>query len=61
MKKAQNLHPAIDGKIKKGKMTVKLLKTDDTWFGVTYREDKESVVKAFEKLTKDGVYPADFD
>ena len=61
LKKEFLLPTFIDGEIKKGKMTVKLLKTDDTWFGVTYREDKESVVKAFEKLTKDGVYPADFD
>ncbi len=39
--------------------TVKVLKTNDTWFGVTYREDKDSVVKSFQRLLNDGVYRKD--
>ena len=35
-------------------MTV--LETPDKWFGVTYKEDKEYVVKSFAKLIEDGVY-----
>ena len=31
-------------------------KTKDKWFGVTYKEDKESVVQSFKKLIEDGVY-----
>ena len=26
------------------------------WFGVTYKEDKESVVQSFKKLIEDSVY-----
>jgi hypothetical protein len=35
---------------------VKVLKTSDRWFGVTYREDKEAVVAAFGELYAAGVY-----
>lgn len=30
--------------------------TNDKWFGVTYKEDKDYVVKSFVKLIEDGVY-----
>ena len=61
LKKEFLLPTFIDEEIRRGAVTVKLLKTDDNWFGVTYHEDKESVVKAFQKLTEEGVYPAVFD
>ena len=35
-------------------MTV--LKSLDNWFGVTYKEDKETVQEAFRGLIADGVY-----
>lgn len=35
---------------------MKVLETKDKWFGVTYKEDKESVVQSFKKLIEDGVY-----
>ena len=58
--KAEYLLPTIiDDLLKVGKATVKVLPTPDKWFGVTYAEDKESVVKAFEQLVKDGVYGDD--
>ena len=37
-------------------MSVKVLKTSDKWFGVTYQEDKEAVVKAIRGLIEQGVY-----
>ena len=37
--------------------SVKVLTSKDKWFGVTYKEDKESVVSALQALIKDGVYP----
>jgi 2-hydroxy-3-keto-5-methylthiopentenyl-1-phosphate phosphatase len=33
-----------------------LMPTDDQWFGVTYKEDKQSVIEKFRKLYEDGVY-----
>lgn len=38
------------------KVSVKVLDTNDKWFGVTYKEDKDYVVKSFAKLIEDGVY-----
>lgn len=49
----------VDQLIQRGKASVKVLETGDKWFGITYKEDKEPVQKAFRKLIKDGVYPAD--
>ena len=43
---------------KKLYIPVNVLETKDTWFGVTYQEDKASVTAAFKKLAEDGVYPA---
>jgi len=47
---------AIDEIIKKGQEKVKVLKTDDKWYGVTYREDLEGVVKAVHELVATGKY-----
>lgn len=55
--KAEYLLPThIGGLLRGGKYTVKVLETRDSWFGVTYKEDKESVVQSFKKLIEDGVY-----
>ena len=43
--------------IEKQKVQVKVLNSDDKWFGVTYREDKEVVQKEIAKLKEQGVYP----
>ena len=56
--KAEYLLPGvIDRLIRSGKATVRVLPTRDRWFGVTYREDKEAVVQAFQALYAAGVYP----
>jgi UTP-glucose-1-phosphate uridylyltransferase len=36
---------------------VKVLRSNDSWFGVTYREDHAHVVESIRKLVKDGKYP----
>ena len=55
--KAEYLLPGIiDGLLKSQKAAVKVLETNDKWFGVTYKEDKQSVVDSFKKLIADGVY-----
>lgn len=56
--KAEYLLPAIiDELIKEGKAQVSVLDTNDKWFGVTYKEDKDFVVKSFKELVDLGVYP----
>ena len=53
------LLPGIaDGMIKDG-VPFTLMPTDDQWFGVTYKEDRQSVVDSFRKLYADGVYRDD--
>ena len=59
IKKEYLLPDIIDRLIKAGTAKVDVLETKDTWFGVTYQEDKASVTAAFENLVKEGVYPAD--
>ena len=46
----------IDRAIKEDGARVKVLSTDEKWYGVTYREDKESVVGAIKKLFAEGLY-----
>ena len=56
--KAEYLLPTIvDRCIHEKKGSVRLLETPDKWFGVTYKEDKPTVVAAIRKLVDDGVYP----
>ena len=50
------LPTVIDNHIKNGDMTVQLFETDEKWYGVTYKEDKPSVVEAVAKLTAEGKY-----
>ena len=44
--------------IDEGKARVKVLRSEDKWYGVTYREDKEAVVAAIAEKTRAGLYPA---
>ena len=37
---------------------VKVLNSSESWFGVTYQEDKRIVKKKIQKLIADGVYPS---
>jgi hypothetical protein len=43
--------------IEKKRATVKVLESTDSWFGVTYREDKPDVIERIQKLVDAGVYP----
>ena len=40
-----------------GKCTVKVYKSNASWYGVTYHEDKENVKASIAKLIKSGEYP----
>ena len=39
------------------KAEVKVLKSADRWYGVTYKEDKETVVNAIRSMKEEGIYP----
>ena len=57
-KKQEYLLPNIvDRLIHENGMNAKVLETNDSWFGITYKEDKEAVQEAFAKLIANGVYP----
>ena len=43
--------------IQEGTSTISVLETPCKWFGVTYKEDRPSVVAKIQKLINDGVYP----
>lgn len=47
----------IDYLIKESKASVKVLGTNSVWFGVTYPEDRQSVVDKINKLIESGEYP----
>lgn len=56
--KSEYLLPRIvDQMIRAGRARVTVLETRDKWFGVTYKEDKEAVIRAIQKLIADGIYP----
>lgn len=56
--KREYLLPTIIGDLlNEGKVEVDVLKSNDEWFGVTYKEDKESVKQSIQLLVDKGIYP----
>jgi NDP-sugar pyrophosphorylase family protein len=51
------LPKAADWFIKEKIIRIKALKADSDWFGVTYKEDRETAVRRIEALTAGGIYP----
>ncbi len=49
---------AINTLIKSGEASVKVLDTTSKWFGVTYAEDRQSVVDKLQALVDAGEYPS---
>jgi len=57
--KKEYLLPTVVGDlVKAGKIQVSVLKSNDRWFGVTYREDKDDVVNSIKALIEKGEYPS---
>lgn len=55
--KAEYLIPIFIGQLlDQGKMSVKVLKSNDTWYGMTYKEDVAAVKESFSEMLKDGLY-----
>lgn len=49
---------AVNDLLRSGAVRVRVLPTDDQWFGVTYREDKPRVQAAIRALVGAGAYPS---
>ncbi len=57
--KAEFFIPAIiTDLINNNAAKVKVLNTDESWFGVTYREDKPIVIESIKELVSKGIYPS---
>ncbi|MBE6728958.1 MAG: nucleotidyltransferase [Ruminococcaceae bacterium] len=55
--KSEYFLPTVVGElIDKGEKQVKVLVAEDKWYGVTYKEDKDAVVKAITELMDEGLY-----
>lgn len=56
--KAEYFLPEVVGELAKaGKASVKVLPTDEKWFGVTYQDDRPQIQQAMRELIRAGVYP----
>jgi len=51
------LPESVFEKIKEENMKVRVVTTSSKWYGVTYKEDKESVVNAIRNMIESGEYP----
>ena len=55
--KAEYLIPTFIGQLlEQDKLSVKVLRTDDTWYGMTYKEDVPAVKESFREMLAKGVY-----
>ena len=55
--KAEYLIPTFIGQLlEQDKLSVKVLRTDDTWYGMTYKEDVPTVKESFWGMLEKGVY-----
>ena len=57
MKGEYYLPAVVSRLIAEGKARVKVLRSSDKWYGVTYKEDKPCVVAAIAEKTASGLYP----
>ena len=58
--KAEHVIPtAIGTALLESEIKVKVLPSDDQWFGITYQEDREKVVNELKQMKKNGLYPFD--
>lgn len=58
--KSEYLIPIYIGELlAEGKMSVKVLRTNDTWYGMTYKEDVAAVKESFREMLEKGIYKED--
>ncbi|MBK7134052.1 MAG: NTP transferase domain-containing protein [Bacteroidales bacterium] len=58
LKAELDIPTSVDKFVKNGEITIKILMSNERWFGVTYREDKPFVVDSINKMINKGVYPS---
>jgi dTDP-glucose pyrophosphorylase len=58
LKSELDIPTSMDKFVKNGEITIKVLMSNERWFGVTYREDKPLVVEGIRKMIRAGIYPA---
>jgi dTDP-glucose pyrophosphorylase len=58
LKSELDIPTSIDKFVKSGDIRIKILASNERWFGVTYREDKPYVVESIKKMIRKGIYPA---
>ena len=58
LKAELDIPTSLDKFVKNGTIRIKVLMSNEKWFGVTYREDKPHVVENIKKMIRRGVYPA---
>jgi UTP-glucose-1-phosphate uridylyltransferase len=51
------LPSAVNEYVQAGSARVRVLRTHDSWFGITYREDHPRVVESIGRLVNEGIYP----
>ena len=61
LKREYYLPYAVTEMMDKGLCNVKVYSSEDSWFGVTYHDDRESVKKGIHELKEKGVYPNDLN
>ena len=58
LKAELDIPTSVDKFVKSGEITIKILMSNDKWFGVTYREDKPYVVESIKNMISRGIYPS---
>jgi len=58
LKSELDIPTSVDKFVKNGEITIKILMSNERWFGVTYREDKPFVIESIKKMIRKGIYPA---
>ena len=57
LKFEETLSDAVQNILERSAGSVKIVRTDAKWFGMTYREDVAQVKEELDALTAEGVYP----
>ena len=58
LKSELDIPTSVDKFVKTGEITIKILMSNERWFGVTYKEDKPFVVESINNMIAKGVYPS---